>query len=193
MDAFVFVCQLFVGAILLMSGVIKASDIAEFVVSVHKYALLPKQFERPAALAITAAELAAAILMLTGEGARFGAAIAVLLFVAFIAAVVRNIVKKVDIECGCFGLLWREKTGWATVGRDVVLLASAALVLIAGAGATLRDAADDPSGIVDVLPILSVTVVAAGAAWVARIAYRENAKVSAALAAPDNLPPPVHS
>lgn len=193
MDAFVFLCQLFVGAILLMSGVIKASDIGEFVVSVHKYALLPKQLERPAALSVTAAELAAAVLLLTGEAARLGATIAAVLFLVFIAAVVRNIVKKVDIECGCFGLLWREKTGWATVTRDIVLLAATLVVLVAGAGTTLRDAAKEPEGVFDVLPIVLVAIVAIGAAWVARLAYRENARFTASAPSPENLPPPVHS
>lgn len=192
MDAVVFLCQLFVGAILLMSGIIKAMDIGEFVVTVHKYALVPRRLERPAALAITAAELGAAILLLTGEGARFGAAIAGALFVLFVAAVVRNIVKKVDIECGCFGLLWRETTGWPTVMRDVVLLAAAIVVLVAGAGVSLRDAASEPDGVIDVLPIVLVAIVAAGAAWVARLAYRENARFTASASAAENLPPPVH-
>jgi uncharacterized membrane protein YphA (DoxX/SURF4 family) len=190
MDAFAFVCQLFAGSILLMSGVIKLLDLPEFENTVRKYAVVPSGFERSTATAITMAELVAAVSLLSGELVRVGAGLAAALFLLFIGAVALNMKRGVELDCGCFGLLWREVTGWPTILRDSVLLAAALVVAVSGAGVMLREALSGPDGFLDLLPLVSTAALAALAGWVALAAHRANSGFEPPPPTPENLPPP---
>lgn len=191
MDVIVFACQLFVGAVLFMSGLIKLLGPKEFRNTVNKYAIVPIPLEWPAVTAVVAAELIAAVALVSGEFAVVGAIIAGALFAVFIAAVGLNIRRGAELDCGCFGLLWHEKTGWSTILRDALLLALALVIALSGDGIAVQDAAADAGGVRDALPAVLAILVVVLAAWVANLANRANSAVEPLPPAPANLPPPV--
>lgn len=55
---------------------------------------------------------------------------ALLLLAAFTAVIVRSLAAGQNVECACFGT--GEKTSWATVARNVVLIGVALFVAVAG-------------------------------------------------------------
>jgi hypothetical protein len=61
---------------------------------------------------------------------------AIVLLVAFTAVVVRSVMAGQSVECACFGT--GETTSWATVARNVVLIAVAAFVAAAPAVPTME-------------------------------------------------------
>lgn len=178
MDAVLFACQLLVGAILLMSAVLKLVDVPDFVATVRKYAIAPGGTAPLVAGGVIAAEAFAGLTLLSGEAAIAGAAVAALLFAVFIVAVTINIRRGANLDCGCFGLLWREQTGWPTVTRDALLLGAALAVAIGGPGVVLRDAASDGDGFIDYLSLVlaGLVVLAAGTTVVAAVRIRREEK-----------------
>ena len=190
MEAFAFACALLVGAILLMSGLLKFLDLPDFTDTVRKYALVPRGTAPAVALAVPLLEVLAAAPLLSGVAANAGGGLAAGLFAVFIVAVSINIRRGINLDCGCFGILWREKTGWPTVIRDGILLAAALVAALAGPGVALQDAVSDREDFADTLPILLVAAVLAGALLMTVAAFRANKGWAPPTPAPENLPPP---
>ncbi len=190
MDAFLFAMQLLVGAIFFMSATLKMADPGDFRTTVHKYAVVPRRLEMAVVVGIPALELLAALSLLSGELARWGAALAAALLLLFIGLVANNIRRKIDIECGCFGLLWRERTGPPTIVRDAILLAAALTVAIGGAGVTVRDAFAEPRGFRGAIPVALLAVVVMGSCGIALMALQTNRGIEPPEPNPENLAPP---
>jgi hypothetical protein len=93
----------------------------------HNYPrILPSRAATVSAVALPWLELAAAASLLTGMWLPVGGGIALLLLGSFMVAVAAAMARGVNLTCGCFGLLYRERVGWPTLSRDGVI---AALVL----------------------------------------------------------------
>ena len=190
MDALLFLCQLLVGAILLMSASLKFLDLAGFTDTIRRYAIVPNSLAPAVALAVPTLELLSGVSLVTGEAARPGAWLAVVLFAVFMAAVSINIRRGVNLECGCFGLLWREQTGWPTVIRDAILLSASLGVAIAGPGVVLREVLSGRDDAADLVPLVLVVLVLSMAALTVITTVRAERAVAPPTATADNLPPP---
>lgn len=85
----------------------------------------------PAAFAVIAAELFAAVLLLLPRTARLGALVSALLLVGFAAYAFYYVyvLKGEPLECGCFGRLIASQLGVSTALRNLALLVPCALVL----------------------------------------------------------------
>ena len=86
----------------------------------------------PAASAVVASELAAAVLLLLPRTARLGAAFAALLLLGFAAYALHYVYVQhgEPLECGCFGRLIASQLGVTTALRNLALLVPCALVLL---------------------------------------------------------------
>jgi hypothetical protein len=85
----------------------------------------------PAAAAVIAAELLAAVLLILPRTARLGAALAALLLFGFAAYALYYVyvLHGEPLECGCFGRLIASQLGVTTALRNLALLIPCALVL----------------------------------------------------------------
>jgi len=63
-----------------------------------------------------------------------GAGIALVLLLSFMIAVASAMLRHLDLDCSCFGLLYRERIGWSVLARDGILagLALGALLVESG-------------------------------------------------------------
>jgi hypothetical protein len=84
----------------------------------------------PAAFAVIAAELAAAILLIIPRTARLGALVSALLLLGFAAYALYYVyvLKGEPLECGCFGRLIASQLGVSTALRNLALLLPCVLV-----------------------------------------------------------------
>ena len=77
--------------------------------------------------------------------------------------------RKQNLTCSCFGLLYRERVGWKTQIRDSVLLLMSLTVFIWPSSATLADRATNTSTL-DLLGVAApafVLATALGLGWIA--------------------------
>src|SRR5215207_2072078 len=84
----------------------------------------------PAAFAVVAAELVAAVLLLLRRTARLGALVSAALLLGFAAYALYYVyvLRGEPLECGCFGRLIASQLGVSTALRNLALLAPCALV-----------------------------------------------------------------
>ena len=117
------------------SGVLKLRDPALFAASVANYALLPRWSERPFALTLPLAEIAAAVGVLFPATRAIAAASLALLLGVFTAAIAINLARgRADIDCGCFGpALRQELSGWLVARNLILIVVAATLVMPEGA------------------------------------------------------------
>ena len=92
--------------------------------------LVEENWVWPAALAVIAAELAAALLLLLPRTMRLGALVSAALLVGFAAYALYYVyvLHGEPLECGCFGRLIASQLGVSTALRNLALLAPCALV-----------------------------------------------------------------
>ncbi len=85
----------------------------------------------PAAFAVIAAELAAALLLLLPRTARLGALASALMLLGFAAYALYYVyvLQGEPLECGCFGRLIASQLGVSTALRNLALLIPCALIL----------------------------------------------------------------
>lgn len=83
-------------------------------------------------VALPLVELAIAIALLVPATAGAGAIAALILLLCFIAGVARAMRKGLDVDCGCFGPVYSATAGSATLIRNVVLAALAAVAVVHG-------------------------------------------------------------
>jgi uncharacterized membrane protein YphA (DoxX/SURF4 family) len=114
------------GVIFIYSGCLKVQDPSQFLVSVRSFHLLPDPFAAWLALALPWLEIFAGLAVLTGWLRRGGLLLLNASLVIFAIALISAWVRKLDIECGCFG------TGQGATNIGHALLRDA-LLLLAGA------------------------------------------------------------
>jgi hypothetical protein len=103
---------------------------------------LPPRAAAAGAILLPPLELAAAALLMPAATARWGAGGAMVLLLAFCAALGTALARGERPDCGCFGRLRATPIGAGTLVRNGALAGGAALVLVAGPGKSLGDAFD---------------------------------------------------
>jgi len=125
--------RLVLGALFLYAVATKLSDVRAFADEVANYRLLPAALVPAAAVWVIGVELLAGALLVLGKAGWRGAALTLTgLLIVFTLGISQALLRGIDLRCGCFGE--PEPASWWTVGRDVVMLAGAALVLVRGPG-----------------------------------------------------------
>lgn len=152
--------RIFLGFIFLISSVSKFLAPHWFVNNVINYRILPMYLAKAYGWVLPFLELGAALLLISGWYAHWGALAVIIMTISFIFAMCVVIKRRQNLSCGCFGLLYRERIGWPTLIRDIIIVAMAALVLRFDNGALSipKVVTDFPS--LSSIIILMVTVLA---------------------------------
>lgn len=130
--------RVFLGSIFLVSAMGKLSSPRRFVENVSQYRILPDILARFYGWTLPFVELLAASLLLSGFGVRIGAWLVVAMTVSFVFAISIATLQKQNLTCTCFGLLYRERVGWPTLARDLVLLSLAvSLLTVTGSSSSI--------------------------------------------------------
>ena len=118
-------------ALLLVSGAAKLLDFPGFASVVGTYEVLPGVLLAPAALALTAVELAIGVWLLWGRRLADAALAAVALHLLYLGWLAVALARGLELpNCGCFGVFWaRPLTPWMLLEDGLLLAASLALWL----------------------------------------------------------------
>ena len=95
---------------------------------------VPSRWARVGGTGLPAVELLTVVLLLVQPTAGVGAALALVLLLAFVAGIANALRKGETPDCHCFGALHSEPVGRGQIARNGVLAAIAVFVLIAGRG-----------------------------------------------------------
>lgn len=124
-------CRLVLAGVFLSAGLAKLADLPGSRAAVADFGV-PARFADAAGTALPLLELAIAVALIPVSLARFGALAAIVLLVAFIAAIANAVVHGRAPECHCFGQVHSEPAGPRTLVRNAALLAVAGFIALAG-------------------------------------------------------------
>ena len=161
--------MLFVGAVLIVSGVPKVLAPRQTARDVQLYRILPTSLARAFGYGLGPIELVCGLALLAGYWAQWVALAVTILLTMFMITVGVAMLRKQNLTCSCFGLLYRERVGWKTQIRDSVLLLMSLTVFIWPSSATLADRATNTSTL-DLLGVAAsafVLATALGLGWIA--------------------------
>jgi putative oxidoreductase len=120
------------GLLFLYSGIFKVLDIEGFGRVVDMYSILPPVLVPYVAIVLPPLELMLGAMLTAGYRIRAASCLSMLLMVVFAAAILVNIARGANFDCGCFELSRfgiPERIGWPLVLRDAVLFAVFGLIL----------------------------------------------------------------
>ncbi len=165
--------RLFLGAVFLMSAVPKLAAPRQFANDVQQYGILPRPLASAFGYALPYAELTAAALLLMGFYTDWAAIGVAVMLVVFMIAVGMAMIRKLNLTCSCFGLLYRERVGWSTQIRDAILLALALFILVAeNGGPTIADMLSEPGKLSHALGLALTAIALASALALATLSVR---------------------
>jgi uncharacterized membrane protein YphA (DoxX/SURF4 family) len=129
-------CQVFIGALFIISSVTKIPDTAKFADSIANYKIVPDSLVMPLATIVPWIQMAAGVMIVLDVFAQSSAFILCGLLAVYIIAITQAWIRGIDIECGCFDLLTQfgleERVGLEAVIRDLVFMLFPLNVLIFG-------------------------------------------------------------
>ena len=115
------VCRLILGIVFLYAGIEKIIAPQEFAVAIYNYRLLPDWAVNLLAVILPWLEIFLATGLITGNYVRGSSLLSSLLFLTFAIALTINLVRGLDISCGCFGGS-AGTINWLYLIRDAGLL-----------------------------------------------------------------------
>lgn len=122
-DYLTLACRLIFGLIFIYASLDKIAEPGQFARVVYNYHLLPGQLINFFALVLPMTELVAGICLILGIGYTGSRNYLFLLMLVFLVAIGVNLVRGVDLECGCFTVSSRAKShGLLLILRDVIYL-----------------------------------------------------------------------
>jgi uncharacterized membrane protein YphA (DoxX/SURF4 family) len=118
-----FLFRLLLGSIFVYAGVVKGMDPSGFAQAIYNYRILPGWMIHPMAILLPAVEVLVGLSLLLGVWVPGGSLLASSLLSAFAVALGLNLIRGLDIDCGCFGGGPGEGSGTRLyLVRDLVLL-----------------------------------------------------------------------
>ena len=123
------ICRLTLAIIFFYAGIEKIIDPGDFAVAIYNYQLLPDCAINLSAIFLPWLEVLIAASLITGIFIRGAALISALLFLTFATALTINLVRGLDISCGCFGAS-SGNISWLYLARDISLFCMSIFVLI---------------------------------------------------------------
>jgi uncharacterized membrane protein YphA (DoxX/SURF4 family)/peroxiredoxin len=123
--------RLLLACVFLVAGVAKLADLPGSRRAVVGFGV-PERLAGVVGVGLPVCELLVGAALIVGAAARFGALGALLLLLAFLAAISVALGRGTEADCHCFGQLHSAPVGWRTLVRNVLLAAAAGFVAIAG-------------------------------------------------------------
>jgi uncharacterized membrane protein YphA (DoxX/SURF4 family) len=123
------VCRLTLAIIFFYAGVEKILHPQEFAVAIYNYQLLPDYVINLSAIFLPWLEVFIAASLISGINTRGAALLSALLLLIFAIALTINLVRGLDISCGCFGAA-SGNINWLYLARDISLFCLSVFVLI---------------------------------------------------------------
>lgn len=121
--------RLFMSFVLLLSGMSKIADVNGFMEVLRNLRILPSRVVRVASVGIPISELMLGGILAFGEhGTKVSAALASVLLILFSVVIGHDLLHGRSIECGCFGILRKNRTSWWNIVRNMLLIASLLIV-----------------------------------------------------------------
>ena len=115
--------------VLLAAGISKLRDLDSFRSTLRAYEWLPNGSSGPLSLAVPILECVTAIGLWFEPTRRPAAAVAFGMLVLFTILIARLVLAGGDVWCGCFGSA-SQKVTWFSVGRNLILVLGAAIVVV---------------------------------------------------------------
>jgi uncharacterized membrane protein len=122
--------QVSIFLIFILSAVLKLKDMSAFANSVLEYRLLPKPLSLLYAWVAPFAEIAAGVLILFPALVQLGSLLLFALLISFFYAVSYVMIKKLDVECGCYGKWLESRADGFTLGKIIALTGMTAAMFI---------------------------------------------------------------
>ena len=126
---FALICRLTLALIFFYAGVEKIIHPQEFAVTIYNYQLLPDCVINLLAIFLPWLEVLIAVSLVIGIYIRGATLLSALLFLIFATALTINLVRGLDISCGCFGAS-SGNISWFYLARDLSLFCMSVFVLI---------------------------------------------------------------
>ena len=118
------------GLVFIYSGIVKIIDTSGFSDSIYNYKLMPDLLINYLAIVLPWIELITGLLLIFGITIKESALIINSLLIVFIIAIVINLFRGLDINCGCFGTGNGTKIGLAKLIENSILLFMGILLML---------------------------------------------------------------
>ena len=127
----IIILRLFLGGILAWASIHKIVDPLAFARVIQDYRLLPSPFINPCAVILPYLELLLGVCLISGLWLPGAVLLSNLLFLVFFGALGFNLLRGLDVQCGCFSsnALGNSATTWYLI-RDVGLIFVAGYLLV---------------------------------------------------------------
>ena len=126
------VARVILAAVFFYAALSKLGEPRTFLRAVRAYQATPEWLSQAIAYGLPVLELCLAVVLLVGVASRLAAFVSAVLFVVFLIGIVQAWGRGLKLECGCFGGgggVTTHPNYWLDVGRDVLLLVVALVVL----------------------------------------------------------------
>lgn len=139
------IARLLTGLLFLFAGLAKIADPVRFLLTLRKFDLVPETVIRFTAVYIPWVELLLGLCMVAGLLYRTSALMLAFLNAAFTIAILSVILRGMEIDCGCFGLLADvlkipDQADFKAVIRNIIIIAMCLYVFFAaGTRLSLED------------------------------------------------------
>lgn len=122
------ICRLALGVIFLYAGIEKIIAPREFAVAIYNYQMLPESVINSVALVLPWLEVILAAGLIAGIYVRGASLVSAVLFLVFATALTINLIRGLDISCGCFGTA-SGNINWLYLVRDSSLFTMSVFIL----------------------------------------------------------------
>lgn len=130
-DYLTFICRLIFGGIFIYASLDKIAHPDQFARIVYNYHLLPGSLVNIFALILPVTEFLAGSMVILGLFYSGSRNYLIFLMIVFAVAIGINVIRGVDLECGCFTVSSRSKSaGFALIIRDFVMLIPGLVLLV---------------------------------------------------------------
>ncbi len=131
----ILILRLVIGSTFIYASFDKIIDTESFAKIIYNYQLLPNYLVPIVSILLPWLEFVSGLFLITGLFMRASSFIISSLLLVFIIAIITNIVRGVDIDCGCFSTGDNSsKISWNLIIRDIALLISAIIIFIYNKG-----------------------------------------------------------
>jgi uncharacterized membrane protein YphA (DoxX/SURF4 family) len=112
--------RLLIGTVLISYGISKVKHFEESIVTIEEYKIIPKFLIKPFAFINITLEILLGLHLYMGLFQEVASFLAILLLTVYITAIMINLIKgRVNISCGCGGILGSKGISWWLVLRNV--------------------------------------------------------------------------
>jgi len=121
----VFTARIIVGLIFITASIFKIYDPFSFIEIIKNYQILPTYMINDTAIILPFIELITGLFLLSGIFVKGSSIISSLLIFIFLAALIFNLSRGIDVSCGCFSSVNEEITKLSSfyyVMRDLIFL-----------------------------------------------------------------------